>query len=84
VFGKLLDDEVLDQVADLPAAGLTSFRELLKVLELVPWSGFPQHVGKPDSEVRWMAFGPGDVGQVVYLILEDVGQVHLLLVQWLG
>ncbi|WP_410597835.1 hypothetical protein [Amycolatopsis sp. lyj-23] len=78
------DDEVLDQVADLPAEGLAAFRELLKVLELVPWRGHPQHVAKPDSEVRWMPFGPGDVGQVVYLVLDDVAEVHLLLVQWIG
>lgn len=78
------DDDVLDQVADLPAEGLLAFRELLKVLELVPWNGLPQHAGKPNSEVRWMPFGPGDAGQVVYLVLEDVDEVHLLLVQWIG
>jgi len=26
----------------------------------------------------------GDAGQVVYLILEDRREVHLLVVQWLG
>jgi hypothetical protein len=84
VYRIVPDDDVLDQVADLPADGLAAFRELLKILELVPWEGLPQHVAKPDSEVRWMSFGFGDAGQVVYLVLEDVGEVHLLLVQWLG
>jgi hypothetical protein len=32
---------------------------------------------------RW-AFGSGDAGQVVYLVLEQQREVHLLLVQWLG
>ncbi|MFC9250662.1 hypothetical protein [Amycolatopsis thailandensis] len=78
------DSEVLDQVAKLPTAALAAFSEVLAVLELTPWNGEPQHAAKPDVEVRRFHFGPGDAGQVVYLIVEHVDEVHLLRVQWLG
>jgi hypothetical protein len=57
---------------------------VLAVLELTPWSGGPQHANNPEGAVRRWAFGPGGAGQVVYLIVEDLKEVHLLLVQWLG
>jgi hypothetical protein len=34
--------------------------------------------------VRRWNFGPGQAGQVVYLILEQQQEVHILLIQWLG
>lgn len=36
------------------------------------------------AAVRRWPFGPRDAGQVVYLVLDDQREVHLLLVQWLG
>jgi hypothetical protein len=84
VYRIVPDDEVLDQVAGLPVEALAAFQELLDVLALVPGNGLPQHASNPDGSVRWMTFGPGDAGQVVYLVLDDVREVHLLLVQWLG
>jgi hypothetical protein len=41
-------------------------------------------VANPDAPVRRWVFGPGQAGQVVYLILEDQQEVHLLLVQYWG
>jgi hypothetical protein len=60
------------------------YAALLEVLQLTPWNGAPQHEDNPDGAVRRWTFGPGQAGQVVYLIDEQAREVHLLLVQWLG
>ncbi|GAB3869674.1 hypothetical protein ACFQ1S_32395 [Kibdelosporangium lantanae] len=78
------DDSTMQQVAQLPVEALDSFAEVLTVLEVTPWNGAPQHVGNPDGAVRRWHFGSDLAGQVVYLVLEDQREVHLLLVQWLG
>ena len=78
------DAAVSEQVAALPAEILASYVEVLAVLQLTPWNGCPQHSANPDAPVRRWAFGPGQAGQVIYLILEDQQEVHLLLVQWWG
>lgn len=54
------------------------------MLELAPWSGQPQHEGNPDGAVRRWSFGPDCAGQVIYLILEDRREVHVIPVQWIG
>ncbi|MDQ3600562.1 MAG: hypothetical protein M3408_04800 [Actinomycetota bacterium] len=59
------------QVAALPAEVLAGYAEVLKVLQSTPWNGRPQHPANPDAPVRRWAFGPGQAGQVVYLILEE-------------
>ncbi|MGH3786465.1 MAG: hypothetical protein ACRDRG_07905 [Pseudonocardiaceae bacterium] len=46
--------------------------------------GRPQHEDNPEGAVRRWNFGVGQAGQVVYLILEEQQEVHLLLVQWWG
>lgn len=74
----------MDQVAALPIEVLDAYAEVLAVMELTPWNGAPQHANNPDGAVRRWVFGPGGAGQVVYLIVEDLKEVHLLLVQWLG
>ena len=78
------DPATVEQVAALPIEALPSYAEILSVLELKPWSGGPQHEGNPEGAVRYWLFGPGNAGQVVYLVLEQQREVHLLLVQWLG
>lgn len=78
------DITVSEQVAALPTMALTDYAEVLKVLQLTPWNGRPQHQANPDAPVRRWAFGPGQTGHVVYLILEEKREVHLLLVQWWG
>jgi hypothetical protein len=54
------------------------------VIETVPWNGSPQHKSNPDGALRRWTFGPGHAGQVVYLVLEDQQEVHIVLVQWFG
>jgi len=54
------------------------------MLELTPWNGEPQHEANPDGAVRRWHFGPGQAGQLIYLIDEHEQVVHLLLVQWIG
>lgn len=78
------DTAVSEQVAALPVEALVGYAEVLEVLQLTPWNGPPQHEANPEAPVRRWAFGPGQAGQLVYLILEQQREVHLLLVQWLG
>ncbi|MGQ0719456.1 MAG: hypothetical protein ACT4NP_19505 [Pseudonocardiales bacterium] len=78
------DAAVSEQVVALPDEALVSYAEVLEVLQLAPWNGRPQHPANPDAPVRRWTFGPGHAGQVVYLILEEQQEVHLLLVLWLG
>jgi len=82
VYQLIADEDVLQQLAALPVEALDAYAELLTVLELTPWNGQPQHEDNPDGAVRRWAFGPGLAGHVVYLILEDQQNVHLLLIQW--
>jgi hypothetical protein len=84
VYRIVPDAAVSEQVAALPAEALQSYAEVLEVLQLTPWNGRPQHPANPNAAVRRWAFGPGQAGQVVYLILEDQREIHLLLVQWWG
>lgn len=78
------DGAVLEQITALPGEALQDVADVIEVLALTPWNGRAQHEANPDGPVRWWPFGPGHVGQVVYLILEERREVHLLLVQWLG
>jgi hypothetical protein len=84
VYRIVPDATVSEQVAALPSAVLADYAEVLEVLQLTPWNGRPQHPANPDAPVRRWAFGPGKAGQVIYLILEQQQEVHLLLVQWWG
>lgn len=76
--------EAQEQVAALPDEVLEGYAEVLGVLELAPWGGEPQHKANPDAAVRRWVFGVGGAGLVVYLILEDQSEVHVILVLWLG
>jgi hypothetical protein len=78
------DQAVFEQVAALPTEALAAYAGVLDVLRLTPWNGEPQHEGNPDASVRRWHFGPDLAGQVLYLIVEDRREVHLLLVQWLA
>lgn len=76
--------EAADQIDALPGDVALAFAEVLDVLEVKPWAGPPQYDGNPEGEVRLWPFGTGLAGQVVYLILEDQREVHVLVVQWFG
>lgn len=76
--------EAQDQIAVLPNAALEGYAEVASVLEVSPWGGPPHHRSNPEGAVRRWHFGSMAAGQVVYLIVEDLQEVHVLLVQWLG
>lgn len=76
--------EAAEQIDALPDEALAGYAEVHAVLEVKPWAGNPHYDGNPDAEVRRWAFGPGQAGHVVYLILEEQREVHVLMVQWLG
>ncbi len=76
--------EAQEQIAALPDAALEGYAEVTGVLEVSPWNGPPHHWSNPDGAVRRWHFGPAAAGQVVYLIVEDVQEVHVVLVQWFG
>jgi hypothetical protein len=84
VYRVITYGEALEQITALPDEALNGYADVLGVLELAPWSGQPQHERHPDGAVRRWLFGPDGAGQVVYLILEDQREVHVLLGQWLG
>jgi hypothetical protein len=78
------DRSTVDQVAALPVSALRAYAEVLSVLEVKPWAGEPHHAANPDGAVRRWVFGARGAGQVVYLVVEDAREVHVLLAQWLG
>jgi hypothetical protein len=78
------DAATLDQVAALPVDALLAYADVLAVLELKPWAGESHHAAHPEGAMRRWLFGPEGAGQVIYLIVEDRREVHLLMVQWLG
>ncbi|MEV6215556.1 hypothetical protein [Nocardia sp. NPDC051833] len=77
------DPITLDQVAALPVTALLHYAEALSLLELKPWAGEPQNRANPDGAVRRLLFGAHGAGQLVYLVVEDRQEVHLLRVLWL-
>jgi hypothetical protein len=84
VYQIVVYPDVQEQIAALPDDAIEAYVQVQDVLELTPWNGRPQNTDNPGGAVRRWAFGPGLAGQVVYLILEDQGEVHIALVQWLG
>lgn len=73
---------VVEQVDALPYGALSSYGEVLGVMELNPWAGDPWSRDNPDGNIRTLPFGPG--GLVVYLVLDREREVHILEVQWAG
>ena len=68
----------------LPTAAATALPEVWTLLATAPWSGLPQNEHNPDGAVRHMLFGPAGAGQVIYVILESVREVHVVALIWLG
>lgn len=54
------------------------------MLELAPRKGPPQSASNPEGVLRRSVFGPGAAGHVVYLILEQQREIHVVLAQWVG
>lgn len=78
------DAVVLDQLAVLPEEFVAGYAAVLDALELVPWNGAPQNKDNLDGALRTWPFGPGNMAFVVYMILEDQREVHMLTIQWVG
>lgn len=76
--------EAQEQVLALPGDALNSYARLAEALELSPWNGSPHHKANPNGALRRWHFGPSGAGHVVYLVLEDLREVHIVMVQWLG
>ncbi len=76
------DDQVHEQVTALPAQALSAYAQARTLLEIAPWSGSPYRKDKPDGPMRTLPFGSS--GGVVYLILEQQREVHVLLVVWIS
>jgi hypothetical protein len=84
VYRVITYPEAAEQIAALPAEALDGYAEVLDALERQPWSGQPQHEDNPEGAVRRWVLGPDGAGQVVYLVLENQREVHVILVQWWG
>jgi hypothetical protein len=84
VYRIVVYSEAADQIAALPADALHSYADVLGALELTPWNGPPLHEDNPDAAVRRWDFGPRHAGQTIYLVLDELQEVHVMLVQWLG
>ena len=76
--------EVTASVAALPLSVLPSLNEVFDLLKLVPWNGPPYNEDNPDGAMRHWVFGPGGVGDVIYVILENTRQVEVVRIVWLG
>ncbi|MGH3767912.1 MAG: hypothetical protein ACRDS0_20270 [Pseudonocardiaceae bacterium] len=82
---ELNDDDITDQLENLPAGALAAFAELRATLEVAPWSGEPARATNPQGAVRFFAFASTEgSGFVYYLILDDQRRVDLLELPWLG
>ncbi len=76
--------EVTATIAALPTNVLPALGEVFDVLRIAPWNGPPYSDDNPDGPMRHWAFGPGDVGDVIYLILERARWVEVVRITWLG
>jgi hypothetical protein len=84
VYRLVVYREAQEQIAALPDEALLAYAEVTGVLAVSPWAGPPHHRSNPDGAVRRWHFGASSAGQVIYLVVEDVREVHVLLVQWLA
>lgn len=82
---ELNDDDIAEQIQNLPAEALVALAEVRATLELAPWSGEPARADNPDAAVRFLAFTTvAGSGFVYYLVLDDLRRVDLLHLFWLG
>lgn len=82
MYKVIPDPQTFDQVAALPLEALDDYAQVLSVLQVAPWNGRPQNESNPEGAVRVWLFGQGKAGQVVYLVLDQQREVHILLVLW--
>lgn len=68
--------EVTAAIAALPTSVLPALGDVFDVLRIVPWNGPPYNKDNPDGSMRHWVFGAGDVGDVIYVILENARRVE--------
>jgi hypothetical protein len=83
VYHVTLDEHTQSQLDALPLEGRQAWLELYRTLEVAPRNGEPLYPGAPEGVLTWQ-FGPLREGLVYYLVVENVGQVAVLEVQWFG
>lgn len=71
-------------IAALPETARDGYDDAVKVMQLVPWNGQPYSDAEPGGPMRQLVFGPGGMGLVTYLVLEDQQRVDVLRVAWVG
>lgn len=76
--------EVTATIAVLPDSVLPSLGEIFDVLRIAPWNGPPYNEDNVEGAMRHWAFGPGNVGDVIYLILENARRVEVVRITWFG
>lgn len=68
MYAVEIDTEVVKQITALPASALTSYAELMALLEVAPWSGESYNRQRPDANMRSHPFGADAEGLAIYLI----------------
>ena len=76
---KYLGDAV-QEVPDLPAAGMAALMALLAAMQLVPWNFADRDAGNMPT----IAFGPNSEGLATILIWDDDLTLNVTKVQWAG
>lgn len=79
-----MSPEVTATIAALPDSVLPALGEIFDVLRIAPWNGPPYSKDNADGAMRHWVFGPGDLGDVIYLILENARRVEVVRITWLG
>ena len=82
MYRVVVHPEAADQLAELPAAALAEYAQVMDAIEVVPWNGPPHNARNASGAVRRWLFGPSGAGQVLYLVLERQREVHVLRVLW--
>lgn len=82
MYRVIPDDAVFEQVAALPTEALPFYAEALTVLHVAPGNGRPDNADYPERPMREPVFGAYGEGAVTYLQLDELREVHIVLVQW--
>ncbi|MGQ0844093.1 MAG: hypothetical protein ACT4QF_08145 [Sporichthyaceae bacterium] len=76
--------EVVATIAGLPDNGLPALSEIFDVLRIAPWNGPSYSEDNAEGAMRHWVFGPDNVGDVIYLILERARRVEVVRITCLG
>ena len=82
MYRVVIYPEATDQLAELPASVLAEYARVIDAIEVAPWNGPPHNERNAEGAVRRWPFGPSGAGQVLYLVLDQQREVHVLRVLW--